>query len=120
MSIYSLLNLFFLLIGYEPPTRLSVAHHLKDLHQFHFKSLIDDLALIDGISITLDLWSDKQMRSFLVITDHFFLKSSFDLQSAVLNFSTFNAHHKSIDILRVLKKKSKEFNILHNRAAHLL
>lgn len=113
MSVYSLLNLFYILIGYEPPTRFSVTRHLKQLHKFHFKKLIDDLALIDDISITLDLWSNKQMRSFLVITGHFFPKNNFDLQSTVLNFSTFNTHHKSIDILRVLQEKLKELNILH-------
>ncbi|CAF3845019.1 unnamed protein product [Rotaria sordida] len=50
--------------SYEPPSRFSVTRHLKHLHKFHFKKLIDDLALIDDISITLDLWSNKQMRSF--------------------------------------------------------
>ncbi|CAF2074197.1 unnamed protein product [Rotaria magnacalcarata] len=53
------------------------------------------------------------MRSFLVITGHFFLHNSFDLTSTVLSFSTFNCHHKSIDILRILQDKLKELSILH-------
>ena len=73
VSLFVIKSVFFL-IGYEPPSRFSVTHHLKHLHKFHVKKLIDDLALIDDISITLDLWSNKQMRSFLVITGHFFLQ----------------------------------------------
>ncbi|CAM4856377.1 unnamed protein product [Rotaria socialis] len=37
----------------------------------------------------------------------------FDLTSTVLSFSTFNCHHKSIDILRILQDKLKELHILH-------
>ncbi|CAF2967829.1 unnamed protein product [Rotaria sp. Silwood2] len=102
-----------LIPGYEPPTRYSVVRHLQHLHKFYFKKLIDDLTLIDDISITLDLWSNKQMRSFLVITGHYFLKNGFDLQSTVLNFSTFNVHHQSVDILRVLQEKLQELDALH-------
>ncbi|CAF1675690.1 unnamed protein product [Rotaria sp. Silwood1] len=58
------------LLSYEPPSRFSVTRHLKHLYKFHVKKLVDDLALIDDISITLDLWRNKQMRSFLVITDN--------------------------------------------------
>ncbi|CAF4738870.1 unnamed protein product, partial [Rotaria magnacalcarata] len=98
---------------YEPPIRFSVTRLLKHLHNFHLKKLIDNLSIIDDISITLDLWSNRQMRSFLVITGHFFLHNSFDLTSTVLSFSTFNCHHKSIDILRILQDKLKEPSILH-------
>ncbi|CAF2116919.1 unnamed protein product [Rotaria magnacalcarata] len=102
-----------LIPGYEPPTRYSVARQLKRLYKLYLKKLIDDLALIGDISITLDLCSNKQMRSFLVITGHYFPKNGFDLQSTVLNFSTFNVHHTSVDILRVLQEKLKELDILH-------
>jgi hypothetical protein len=91
----------------------SLVRHLKRLHKFHLKKLMDDLALTDDISITLDLWSNRQMRSFLVITGHYFPRNGFDLKSTVLNFCTFNTHHKSVDILRVLQVKLKELDILH-------
>jgi hypothetical protein len=90
-----------------------VARRLKRLHEFHFKKLIDDLALIDHISITLNLWTNRQMQSFLVITGHYYPRNGFDFQSTVLNFSTFNCHHKSVDICEVLQVKLKELNILH-------
>ena len=53
------------------------------------------------------------MRSFLVITGHYFFTDKFELESTVLSFSEFNTHHKAVDIHRVLQMKSKELNILH-------
>ncbi|CAF1509065.1 unnamed protein product [Adineta steineri] len=99
--------------GYEPPTRYSVVRRLKHLYKFHYKKLSDDLALINDISITLDLWSNRQMRSFLVITGHYFSTDNFELKSTILNFSTFNTHHKAVDIRQVLEMRLKELNILN-------
>ncbi|UJR06600.1 hypothetical protein I4U23_010884 [Adineta vaga] len=53
------------------------------------------------------------MRSFLVITGHYFPSNDFELKSTVLSFSTFNTHHKAVDIRRVLEMKLKELNVLH-------
>ena len=53
------------------------------------------------------------MRSSLVITGHYFGVDGFDLQSTVLNFSTFDNRHKSVEISRILKAKLTELNILH-------
>lgn len=53
------------------------------------------------------------MRSFLVITGHYFPPNDFELKSTVLNFSTFNTHHKAVDIRGVLEMKLKELDILH-------
>lgn len=60
----------------------------------------------------MDLWSNKQMRSFLVITGHYFSTNSYDLRSTVLNFSTFDKQHTSAEISRTLEVKLKELNIL--------
>jgi hypothetical protein len=101
-----------LLLGYEPPGRFTVAYRLKRLHVYHQKKLIDDLKPIDHISITMDFWSNRQMRSFLVITGHFFKPDGYHLHSTVLNFSTFDKQHTSVEISRILEAKLKELNIL--------
>lgn len=93
-----------------------MVRRLKNLHKFHLKKLIDDLELTDNISITVDLWSNKQMRSFMVITGHYFSKNSFDLQSTVFNFSTFDTRHTAVEISRTLQAKLKELNILQKVA----
>jgi hypothetical protein len=90
-----------------------VARRLKHLHVFHRKKLTDDLTSIDDISITIDFWSNRQMRCFLAITGHYFDRNSYNLHSTVLNFSTFDQQHTSIEISRILNAKLEELNIMH-------
>ncbi|CAF3882952.1 unnamed protein product [Rotaria sp. Silwood1] len=97
---------------YEPPNRFAVVRHLKRLNVFHHKQLIDQLTSVNNISLTMDLWSNRQMRSFLVITGHYFAENKFDLQSTVLSFSTFDKQHAAVEISRTLQSKLKELNIL--------
>ena len=67
---------------------------------------------VDHISLTLDFWSNRQKRSFLVITGHYFDLSSYNLNSTVLNFSKFDSRHTADEISRILATKLKELNIL--------
>lgn len=55
----------------------------------------------------MDLWSNRQTRSFLVINGHYFPTNNFELKSTVLYFSTFNSHHKAVGIHLVLQMKLK-------------
>ncbi len=89
-----------------------MAHRLKRLHAHHYKKLINVLESVDNISITLGFWSNRQKRSFLVITGHYFHLSSYNLNSTVLNFSKFDARHTVDEITRILETKLKELNIL--------
>ncbi|CAF3754970.1 unnamed protein product [Rotaria sp. Silwood1] len=59
----------------------------------------------------MDLWSNRQMRCFLVIIGHYFPANSYNLQSTILSFSTFDKQHTSIEISRILETKLKELNI---------
>ena len=85
-----LFMLITFLIGYIPPNRHIVARHLKRLRQHHGRKIIDDLKSIDNISITVDFWTNRRMRSFSVITGHYETINSYNVQSTVLDFSTFN------------------------------
>ncbi|CAF4131524.1 unnamed protein product, partial [Adineta steineri] len=100
-----------LIPDYEPPNRYVVARQLKQLDVFHHKQLIEQLTSVDNISLTMDLWSNRQMRCFLVITGHYFIGNKFDLQSTVLSFCTFNKQHTGVEISRTLQDKLKELNI---------
>jgi hypothetical protein len=53
------------------------------------------------------------MRCFLVITGHYFAHDGFDLKSTILDFSTFNKQHTSVEISRILKAKLIELDIAH-------
>lgn len=89
-----------------------MARELRGLRSYHYKKLVDELAHIDHISITTDFWSNRKMRSFLVITGHYFNANGFDLQSKILDFSTFDFQHKSNEISRILETKLRELNIV--------
>ncbi|CAF1096355.1 unnamed protein product [Adineta steineri] len=102
-----------LLPEYTPPSRFTIARHLQRLHLFHRQKLIDELKVIDRISITLDFWSNKQMKSFLVITGHYFESENFNFKSTVLHFSSFKKRHTSVEISRILQMKLNELGILH-------
>ena len=52
------------------------------------------------------------MRSFLVITGHYATINSYDVQSTVLDFSTFNHRHTSSDIACVLRMKLQRLGVL--------
>jgi hypothetical protein len=88
-----------------------VARQLQHLYSFHYKKLVDDLAKIEHISITTDFWSNRKMRSFLVITGHYFNVNDFNLQSKVLDFSTFDFQHTANEISTILQTKLIELNI---------
>lgn len=98
-------------IGYEPPNRFVMARQLQHLHRFHYQKLIDDLAGIDQISITTDFWWNRKVRSFLAITGHYFNVNDFNLQSKILDFSTFDFQHTAKEISKILQKKLMELNI---------
>jgi hypothetical protein len=79
---------------------------------FYRKKLINDLKLVDNVSITMDFWSNKQKKSFLVMTGHYFDTKDFNIQSTILDFSTFNKRHTAVEISRILKEKLQELGIL--------
>ncbi len=90
-----------------------MARQLQHLHSFHYKKLVDNLAVIDHISVTTDFWSNRKMRSFLVITGHYFNGNDFNLQSKILDFSTFDFQHTANEISKILQTKLIELNIAH-------
>lgn len=102
-----------LVIGYVPPNRHMVARRLRNLRQVHKRKLIDDLKLIDNLSITLDFWTNRRMRCFMVVTGHYIPNDSVNMKSTILDFSTFNHQHTSSDIAQVLKSKLQKLGILY-------
>lgn len=67
---------------------------------------------MDSVSITTDSWTNRRMKSFFVITGHYFLPDSYDMKSTILDFATFNKRHSSNEISNYLKSKMKSLGIL--------
>lgn len=51
------------------------------------------------------------MKSFLVITGHYYSTQNFQIQSTILDFSTFSKRHTAIEISQVLEHKLNELDI---------
>lgn len=98
------------LIGYKPVHRNIVTRRLHQLHQEHLANLIDELKSIDTISITTDFWTDRNSRSFLVLTGHYCTRY-FELKSKVLSFSQFSHRHTSVQIASCIHSKLEKLNI---------
>ena len=56
----------------------------------------DLLDMVDTVSVTVDLWSNRQMRGFLGITCHFILDWS--LRSLILGCKRFRGQHNAENI----------------------
>lgn len=99
-----------MLLGYTPIHRNSVSRRIVHLYHEHFKALVQELKSIDSVSITADFWTDRNCRSFLVITGHY-CTNDFQLKSKVLSFSQFFHRHTSEKIASYLNAKLKALDI---------
>ncbi|CAF3926623.1 unnamed protein product [Rotaria sp. Silwood1] len=98
--------------GYRPIHRNVATRKIKRLHSIHRNKLIEQLKLIETLAITLDFWSDRISRAFLVVTGHFY-NNDHQLKSKILIFCSFDHRHTSEQISKILKKKLEALNILH-------
>ena len=63
----------------------------------------------DSVCITLDLWTNRQMRSYIGITCHFI--ENYTLKSALLACKHFLGHHTGQNIARQVKDILGKFDI---------
>lgn len=97
-------------LGYQPPVRRTVQHHVKRLYNEHVDLLSKKLKKVQSISLTTDLWSDKQLTSYLGLTGHF-LNDSGQLTSTVLLFKVFRQRHSAEKIGKTLEKAFDQLKI---------
>ena len=91
-------------LGYKPPTRNLVVKKLKRLHQQHTAQTRAEYEEADSLSVTCDFWTNRQQKSFLVITGHF-VDKNFNDHSKVLKFITFEGRHFSKLIAQVIENE---------------
>lgn len=95
---------------WRPTTRRgqnSLAKHANDLL---LRNLKEELNSIEFVSITVDLWTDRKMRSFIGVTAHFLTKS-FELKYVVLACRNIVVAHTGENIKNELKKIIDGFNL---------
>ena len=96
--------------SYSMPSRKYVSNHLlPDRHNESLKHLMDSLRQVSQVSLTLDLWSNRQMKSFLGITAHFI--HNFNLCSAMLACRRFRGSHTGESILHQYQSIVADFEL---------
>ena len=83
-----------MILGYRPVHRNVVTRRLKRLLRQKQNKLIEELKHIETITITMDFWSDRSNRSFLVITGHYYT-TDHQQKSKILSFYLFDYRHTS-------------------------
>lgn len=65
-----------------------------------------------SICVTVDLWSNRQLRSYIGITAHFIDESNWSLESCMLSCSRFKGSHTAEAINEKFQKETMSFGIM--------
>ena len=74
--------------------------------------MVYNLSDVSDIAITVDFWSDKKVKSYMVLTGHF-ISEDFKSHSTILQFSSFDQRHFSHLIDKEIEKQLVDLNIFH-------
>ena len=81
-------------VKYKAPSRYKITKTLSEKFQTKRAILKSKLLEAKYVSLTLDMWSDSRMRSYMGITEHF-MSTDMKLQSFLLDFAHFSHRHTS-------------------------
>lgn len=96
--------------GYVPPHRTTVAKSIKIEYKNYRKKLKTFLETVDFLSLTTDMWKNRNGSNYLCLTGHYF-DSNFELVSLVLAFKRFYGRHFSNRINNFITKEINKLNI---------
>lgn len=92
------------------PSRKQVANTVFQAYKSKRQALLNKLSATDDVSLTLDMWSDRCMRSFMGVTVHF-LSPAMVPESWLLDMSFFTGSHIGEKIANHCVSLAVEFNI---------
>jgi hypothetical protein len=98
--------------GYTPVHRNTVQQKLENLYHYHHKLMMDNLLKVSDIAISVDFWSSKKVKCYMVLTGHY-VTEDFESHSTVLQFSTFDQRHFSHLIGKEIEKQLIDLKIFH-------
>lgn len=84
--------------------------HIRRLHDEHVNLLAKKLKMVKSMSVTTDLWSDKQLCAYLGLTGHC-LNEQGQQESTVLSFTAFRQRHSADKIGKTIEKVLDELEI---------
>lgn len=95
---------------YTVPSRKHLSDNLlKDTCKDINDSVISKLRQAQNVCLTIDLWSNRQMRGFIGITAHFIL--DWTMQSAMLACKRFKGRHTAENILQQYEETVASFDV---------
>ena len=98
---------------YKPPCRKTVRKKiLKKADNLQTK-ILDQFKNCQNVNVTVDIWSDRKMRSFLGVTGHVIIKENdtMELKSFTLACEHFKGRHSGENISAAFEKIIQRFGI---------
>ena len=111
---------------FNVPCRRKVASEINYLYDLKRNVLLNKLMSVESLSLTLDMWSDRRMRSFMGVTVHF-LTSDIKLESYLLDMGAFAGSHTGeqigahcVSLVEEYKIRDKVRFIVTDNAANMI
>lgn len=96
--------------SYQVPTRKYLVNKLLQEKYDEVKANIKSrLENAEWVSVTLDIWSSRQMRSYIGVTGHFI--GDWKLHNVVLSCKRFHGRHTGHNIMQEFEEIRQHFNI---------
>lgn len=98
---------------YSYITNKAAVDSLKKHYETSKENLKAEIRQCDGISVTLDIWSDRKMRAFLGVTGHFIVEdeSCLKLQTKLLSCERIFGRHTGDQIRLAFETVVEEYSI---------
>ena len=95
---------------YSMPSRKHLSTKLiPQRYQNIYEDIVKLLSVSSQVCLTIDIWSNRQMRSYLGVTCHFIV--DFKLQCAMLSCHRFRGSHTGERIIQLFEEIVASFNI---------
>lgn len=92
------------------PTRQTVTNQIAVLYESQKALLQLKLLSAEWVSLTIDMWSDRRIRSFMGVTVHF-VNSEMTFESCLLECASFEGSHTGVNISEKCLAIVQEFQI---------
>lgn len=94
-------------------SRTTVTSMLAEMTTAMEAKIKEDMSKIDGVSVTVDVWSDRKMRGFLGVTGHVMevTDKSLNLKSYLLGCSRFKGSHTGEKISTAFESICDKYSI---------
>ena len=107
------------------PTRKFLSKLLKERYIVGQMDIMANLHLVDAIALTMDMWTNLQMKSFLGVTAHYI--SEWQLKSVMLSCHRVKGSHTAENIFHEYEELALSYgisdkisNITHDSASNML